>query len=318
MASFFRPSLPPAPRAIGACLWLVACACLGLFFADGALAQKPGDKGFVYGGGSTSKGRPPKRKDSGARLELEFGALLPDASLRAADSAGGSDLDWTGDGLDETPVHPSADLRFTFRTSDENSWGFSWHGMYLSAFPSTFPRNVQSGASTIPAGSDLNVEVQIQRLAFWWRRDWSVATVANGTSTLYSMLGVGYDFVTLDIDSDAFPVAQGRHRMSEMLPLPVLGAGWEQDWGTSLLRVEAKAMWLPEVNTMQSKGADDFKQESMAFEFGALYERSLNDSWALGLNLRYISMAHELTAGPATRKLDLSAPLVGVRLTLRF
>jgi len=298
---------------------MLMMAAVALLFGMDLAAQQPGEKGFVYPSGARSISSSPSSWRPTSRLEFDFAALQPDAKFRAANSAGTQDIDWKGDGLDDDPFQWMGGIRASIVSSDRSSIGFMWQGTVLAAYPSSFPRNVASGPSTIPAGSDLDTVVQVHALSAWWRRDWVVGGWGVlGAGSWYSMLGLGYDIVSMTIDSDGFPVAQGKHRMSHMIPMPMVGVGFEVMGKSNLFRMEARAAFLPEMTTLQKARGDDVKQSSASYELSALYEFGLSEWMGFGLTGRWVSISHELKAATLDQSVEITGPAVGVRFSFRF
>lgn len=252
-------------------------------------------------------------------MEIDLAGFVPDAAFRAAQAPGTNDVDWKQDGLDEEPFQYFAGVRLSVLSGHRSSLGFQWQGMVLAAYPDSVGRNVVSGPSTIPAGSDLDAVVQVHSLSAWWRRDWVVSQWGGlGAGAWYSMLGLSHDMVSMVLDSDAFPVSPGRHKMAQLLPMPLVGMGVEVMGRDNLFRLEARASLLPSMSTMQKVRGADVDQSSLNYELSAVYEFGLADWLGFGITGRWLAVSHELEGTTIDQSVDISGPAIGVRLSFKF
>lgn len=298
------------PGMVAACSVL---AFLAVAFAQQARADDVSDR-YAY-----ERWRQERERQSPWHFGMDLGASawLFDYNFRST-NGGGQDLHWSGDALEEPPLAFSWEAKATIQTGWYDYFTFEYQGLMLQTYEDKLDFDLNFERSVVPSGADLDIGTQLHHLTLQYRRDVFFLD-SYEKSRVFGTVGLSYDIVNFEVDSDSFPLKRNSRRMQELLPLPVLGAGFSTALTGSLTATGyVRGMYLPKISTMQKRYDAKVKQESQFYEAAVEVEWRLSKWFNVTFFARWQLWQHELAAAEVDQLFKMNGAQLGIRIGLRL
>lgn len=257
---------------------------------------------------------------SGAGFGIDLGGSFGSFDFEFSADRGplvGTPLTW-----EEAPLNgPDTSPFWRARMTMELGWDSRLHldagGGAFTLFEPASASPINWGDSTIPASADLDVRISLANITLDYRHD-LFAFDPMERSEVFLIAGFSYDLVRLAVTSDAAPVSEEVQRMSELLPLPLIGLGWTTMIGNdNRFTLAARYGTLPNMDTFQSRDGEDLDQDSTWYDAELAWEYRMG-ALALTLYLRYQHWEHELVGATIDHHFEATIASAGAMIGLRF